>query len=81
MVPRDYWVRDAATTQRYRDTLAARLRATAEHRAAAGQRVIYVSHLVPGRLFLDDAHLSPAGNRLVADDFAHVIAAYLPPRR
>lgn len=81
MPPRDYWLRDAATTQRYRDTLATRLRGLAARRAAAGQPVRLVSHRMPGRLFLDDVHLTPEGNRAMAADFAPAIMPFLPGSR
>ncbi|HEY2806923.1 MAG TPA: SGNH/GDSL hydrolase family protein, partial [Gemmatimonadales bacterium] len=47
LAPRDYWIRDAVTTQLYRDTLAARLIAIQQQRAAQGQTIIYVSHTIP----------------------------------
>ncbi|HXY69170.1 MAG TPA: SGNH/GDSL hydrolase family protein [Gemmatimonadales bacterium] len=81
MPPRDYWLADAATTQRYRDTLAARLGAVAARLAAAGGPVRLVSHALPGRLFLDDVHLTPEGNRAMAEDFAAAIAPFLPAKR
>lgn len=81
MPPRDYWLTDAATTQRYRDTLAARLHAVAGKAAAAGQPVRVVSHALPGRLFLDDVHLTPEGNRAMATDFAGAITPFLPAKR
>lgn len=61
---------DAATTQRYRDALDARLRGIAADLAARGRDVRYVPHAVPDDAFLDDCHLTSDGNRAVADDFA-----------
>jgi lysophospholipase L1-like esterase len=81
MPPRDYWVGDAATTQRYRDTLAARLALVAAQRSAAGQPVRYLAVKLPGRLFLDDVHLKPDGNRAMAAALAAATAPYLPPKR
>lgn len=86
MPPRDYWIRDAATTQRYRDTLAARLRGLAVRLAAAGQSVHVVGHTLQGRMFLDDVHLTPEGNRAMAADFTAALGPLLPrkaapPRR
>lgn len=81
MAPRGYWVIDAVTTQRYRDTLAARMQRLAASLDAAGEPVAYLSHSLPGRLFLDDVHLTPEGNRAMAADFAQAIAPYLPRRR
>ncbi|HVP05616.1 MAG TPA: GDSL-type esterase/lipase family protein [Dehalococcoidia bacterium] len=81
MPPRSYWLADAAATQRYRDTLAARLRQIAARRTAAGQRVVYLAPKLPGRLFLDDVHLTAEGNRAMAEAFATAIRPYLPPKR
>jgi len=81
MPPRDYWVGDAATTQRYRDTLATRLQAVAAGRAAAGQPVRYLAPRLPGSMFLDDVHLKPEGNEAMAAAFAAAIAPFLPPQR
>jgi len=81
MPPRDYWLADAATTQRYRDTLAARLRGLAARLEAAGRPVRLVSHTMPGRFFLDDVHLTAEGNRRMAADFAAAITPFLPPKR
>jgi lysophospholipase L1-like esterase len=78
MLPHGYWIVDAATTQRYRDTLATRLRSIAARLAAEGQPAVYLSHRLPGRMFLDDCHLKPDGNRAMAADFARAIAPYLP---
>jgi len=65
---------DAATTRRYRDALDARMRAVAAELAAGGRRVTYVQHDVSPDSFLDDCHLTPDGNRKVAEDFAQVLA-------
>jgi len=81
MEPRSYWVGGAAATQRYRDTLAARLRGITARRAAAGQRVAYLSPKLPGRLFLDDVHLTAEGNRAMAATFAAAIAPFLPQKQ
>jgi len=75
--PRDYWIVDAATTQTYRDTLAARMRAVAARRRARGDRVGYVAPRVVDARFLDDAHLDPGGNRAVAEHWASAAAALL----
>lgn len=77
MAPRSYWVVGPAETQAYRDTLAGRLRAVARELAAAGQRVAYVPHALPPAVFLDDCHLNPDGNRLVAADFTAALAPLL----
>ncbi len=78
MVPRDYWVVDVATTQRYRDTLAARLRDVQQRLSAAGAPITYVTHdhMVPA-MFLDDCHLTADGNHEMARDFDAALAADL----
>ncbi|MBI1722492.1 MAG: hypothetical protein HYR48_01125 [Gemmatimonadetes bacterium] len=75
--PRAYLLGSPATTQQYRDTLAARMRAVVARLAAGGQRVVYVPHALPPAMFLDDAHLTPAGNRQMAIDFASAVARYV----
>lgn len=81
---RDYWVVDAATTQAYRDTLAARMRGVAERRRGRGDRVAYAAPQIAEERFLDDAHLDAAGNRALAEQWASATAALLglsAPRR
>jgi lysophospholipase L1-like esterase len=78
---RSYWIGDAATTQRCRDTLAARLRGLAGRLAAAGQPALYLAPALPGRMFQDDVHPTAEGNRALADAFAAAIAPRLPPAR
>lgn len=83
--PQDYWLRDARATQEYRDELAERLRAIAADEGPRTRRVRYVAPLVPGQLFLDDCHLKPAGNEVVAEAFAEgvesLLGQSLPPAR
>lgn len=79
--PRTYLLGSPATTQQYRDTLAARMRAVVARLAVSGQRVAYVLHALPPTMFLDDAHLTPAGNRQMALDFADAVAPYVPAPR
>jgi lysophospholipase L1-like esterase len=81
MGPRSYWVGDPRTTQRYRDTLAARLRASAAKRSGEGQPVTYVAYHLPGRLFLDDVHLTPDGNQALAAHFVEAVMPLLPRRK
>ncbi len=59
------------------DTLAARLVAIARARSARGERVSYVSHVLPSTDFLDDGHLKPDGNRRMAAAFAAALAPLL----
>jgi GDSL-like Lipase/Acylhydrolase family len=84
-VEKSYWVRDAGTTEAYRRRLAARMREIAERQRAAGRRVAYVTHDVPLEQFLDDAHLTGAGNQTVAygllEAAGPIIQAGLPDRR
>jgi len=68
-IERRYLVVDAATTQRYRDALDARMR-----RVAADTRARYVPHDLPPDVFLDDCHVDTRGNRLLAEDFARALA-------
>jgi lysophospholipase L1-like esterase len=70
-----YWVRDAATTAAYRDTLARRMQSLAAELTAAGQPVTYLRPDVPPSEFLDDAHLTPEGNRTVAEAFGEAVVS------
>jgi len=77
----NYWIRDAETTQVYRDSLSARLRQVAEVEAASGREVAYVRHAeIPPELFLDDAHLTSEGNLRVAEDFVAAVEPFLRAR-
>jgi lysophospholipase L1-like esterase len=69
-----YWIRDAATTQSYRDSLDARLQWVVERAQARGERVARVPHqTLDPSLFLDDAHLGAEGNRRVAQAFVRAL--------
>lgn len=72
---RSYWIGNAEVTQRYRDLLAMRLEAFVSAKKMAGRNVEYVRPEVPPTDFLDDAHLTPAGNEIVAKLFSEVIAS------
>jgi lysophospholipase L1-like esterase len=74
---RSYWIRDAKTTQEYRDVLASRLRRIA---AEGSPLVRYVAPHVPLPFFLDDCHLTPDGNRAVAEAFADGVDALVGTR-
>jgi hypothetical protein len=78
---RTYWIINAHVTQAYRDTLAERLRRLAAHDRAQGQPVSYVSPTVPSDAYLDDCHLTPDGNRIVATRFVDEIDALLGARQ
>jgi lysophospholipase L1-like esterase len=77
--PRSYWVVDATTTQRYRDSLSARMQAVGAREAVAHAAVVYVPHQMPPTVFLDDAHLTAEGNRRMAADFAAAAMPFLTP--
>jgi lysophospholipase L1-like esterase len=74
---KSYWIRDAGTTEAYRRRLAARLRAIAERQRASGRPTRYVTHDLPGDHFLDDAHLTGAGNRKMADGFVEAAWTFI----
>jgi lysophospholipase L1-like esterase len=78
---RTYWIMNARVTQAYRDTLAERLRTLASTERAQGHAVGYVSPVVPNDLYLDDCHLKPEGNRIVAAAFIDQIDALLGSRQ
>jgi len=77
---RDYWIRDAVTTQEYRDSLAGRLQVVQEELASQGLPVRYVHAAIPGDQFLDDAHLTAEGNRALAEVYAVEVMTLLQPR-
>ncbi len=72
-----YWVWNAAVTQRYRDTLSARLKLIAADEHRAGHAVGYIAPAVAKPQFLDDCHLKPDGNRAVAEAFADALGPLL----
>jgi lysophospholipase L1-like esterase len=74
---RSYWVVDAATTERYRDSLAARMRQITAELRRDGRPVTYVHGRLPPRLFLDDCHLSAEGNRRLALEFVAAAEPFL----
>jgi lysophospholipase L1-like esterase len=61
-----YWVRDAATTQHYRELLAERMERVATALQAEHRSARYVAHGIDVGLFIDDAHLTPQGNCALA---------------
>jgi lysophospholipase L1-like esterase len=69
-----YWIRDAATTQAYRDSLDRRLQNVVAAARASGARVAHVPYLkLDPSLFLDDAHLTAEGNRRLAQAFVDAL--------
>lgn len=74
---RGYWIVDATTTQDYRRRLAARLEKIAADPATSAWPVAYVSLQLPPERFLDDCHLTGAGNRAVAESFVEALGPHL----
>ena len=76
--PISYWIRDAATTQTYRDSLDGRLQGVVDKAKARGERVARIPYqkLDPS-LFLDDAHLTPAGNQQLAKTFVEALDSFI----
>lgn len=73
-----YWVGTAASTQRVRDTLDARLRAIADAVSPAERPALrYVPLAVPPDAFLDDCHLTAVGGARVAGALAAAVADIL----
>jgi lysophospholipase L1-like esterase len=77
MAPHAYWVVDPQTTQAYRDTLAARLERIARSAPPGGSPVLHVVPYVPAAEFRDDCHLTPDGNRTIAEVFADSLTPLL----
>jgi hypothetical protein len=71
--PRDYWIGDAAQTQELRDEIDARMRRVAADLRRAGMSAAYVEHDIPPDEFLDDAHLTPEGNAMLAHELCEAI--------
>ncbi len=76
--PRDYWIGNAEQTQALREAMDARMRQVVADMHAQGHRVSYVKHDIPADTFLDDAHLTPAGNVVLAREFCDALAAVVP---
>lgn len=76
---RAYFLVDAPTTQAYRDTLARRMAGLAGRLGAGGAPIRYLGiDSLPPADFMDDAHLTPAGNRELARRFLDAIEPLLP---
>jgi len=74
---KSYWIKDAGTTEAYRRRLGARMAEIARRESASGQRVSSVSHTLPPEQFLDDAHLTSAGNETVARNLVASASSYV----
>ena len=73
---RSYWVRDAITTQLVRDSLAVRMQMVVARLRQQGEAAAYVTHVLTPAMFLDDAHLTSAGNRRVAEGLVSAMAEF-----
>ena len=76
-IEKTYWIKDAGTTEKYRRRLAAGMQQIAARGQIAGKPVSYVSHNLPLEEFLDDAHLTSAGNLTMARDFVEAAGPYI----
>jgi lysophospholipase L1-like esterase len=74
---KSYWIKDAGTTEKYRQRLAARMGQIAAQARDAGLPVYHVTHSLPFDEFLDDAHLTSAGNLTMARDFVAAAAGFI----
>ena len=74
---KSYWIKDAGTTEEYRRRLATRMRGTSERLRAAGRRVVYITHDLLPEQFLDDAHLTGAGNRTMAQRLVEAAVPFI----
>lgn len=72
-----YWLVDASTTEKYRLALANRMRDVVAELARERYPARYVNHALPPTMFLDDAHLTPEGNRHMAKDFVDAAEPYI----
>jgi lysophospholipase L1-like esterase len=73
-----YWLVDAASTEHLREELARRMKRVVASGLGRGRTIAYVSHRLSADMFLDDAHLTPSGNREMALDFVAAIAPFIP---
>lgn len=76
-VEKSYWIRDAGTTEAYRERLALRMQDIVKRDSAAGRRIRYVSHHLMQSDFQDDAHLTASGNASVARNLAEATATLI----
>jgi lysophospholipase L1-like esterase len=74
---RGYWIIDGKTTEEYRQRLAERLVKLAVEFTASGWPVPYLGERLPPEMFLDDCHLTSAGNRAMAQAFVEALEPQL----
>ena len=72
-----YWLQDASTTEQYRLLLAERMQDVVSDLVKDGYPTRYVQHTLPARMFLDDAHLTPEGNRQLARHFVEMTEPFI----
>ncbi len=70
-----YWINDAATTQALRDSLDQRFVRIAAGASGNGPIVRHMRYDLPASGYLDDCHLTPEGNKAVAEVMADSILA------
>jgi len=75
--PSSYWLLNAATTEACRLLLAERMRAVVAELTSEDYPTRYVTHNLPVEMFLDDSHLTPEGNRRMAEDFVDAASPYI----
>lgn len=73
-VEKSYWIKDAATTEAYRNRLGERMNEIAQRYQAEGKPVSYLTHNLPLDQYIDDAHLAPSGNESLARDFVAALS-------
>jgi lysophospholipase L1-like esterase len=76
-----YWLANAAVTEAYRLSLTDRMTAVVRELRRELYPASFVSHDIPGNLFLDDCHLTPEGNRRVAQQLVDAAEPYITARR
>lgn len=77
-VEKSYWIKDAGTTEAYRDRLGRSMAEIAERYRQAGAPVAFVAESLPLNQYLDDAHLNAAGNAAVARALIAAADPFLP---
>lgn len=75
--PISYWLADAGSTEEFRISLANRMRSVVDELVREGYLMCYAKHALPPTMFLDDAHLTPEGNRQLAKDFVAAAEPYI----